>query len=101
MNDYNNLNKFIDTIVDIVIKKIKQESDYKSSMKTKNATVISVETDDNDSTLHQNVELRLPYDKETFTAKNQSGEELAAGDLVVFSYWFDIKNAIVVSKNKV
>lgn len=89
---------FIELLLPYIKKRLKNDNDFKLNVKRKNATVVSVEKDENNSTLNQNIEIKLPYDYVTFTAPNKSGDELTEGDLVCIEYCIDLKNAVVVYK---
>ena len=97
MND-KDVETFIELLIPYIKKRLQNDKDFKLNVKRKNATVVSVETDENDSTLNQNIEVKLPYDDVTFTTPNKSGDELEKGDLVCIEYCIDLKNAVVVYK---
>lgn len=92
------MEELVELLVPYVIKKIKEDNQFKSYTRTKNATVYSITTDDNGSTINQNISVIFPYDTVSFSAKNKTGEELAVGDLVCIEYWVDLKNAVVKYK---
>lgn len=96
------LEEIVEILYPYIEKKLISSSGQKNVSRVKNATVASVtkveDENGNYTTLFQNIELKLLGDTETFTAKNQSGEELTKGDLVSFLSWIDLKNSIILSK---
>lgn len=102
-NNDKELNDFIDLLYSNFVKRLKQENFIKTSAQMKNAQVISVTNvavgDTGTVTnIGQNIEVRLPYDANTFIVKNKTGEELSVGDTVQLMYWIDLKNAVAIFK---
>ena len=92
------LEEFVETLYPFFVKKLKNDGFFKNNVKRKNATVISVETDENGSSIGQNIIVQLPYDTVSFTAINETGKELTANDLICIEYCIDLKNAVAVYK---
>lgn len=102
-NNDKELNDFIDLLYSNFVKRLKQENFIKTSAQMKNAQVITVTNiavgDTGTVTnIGQNIEVRLPYDANTFIVKNKTGEELSVGDTVQLMYWIDLKNAVAIFK---
>lgn len=102
-NNDKELNDFIDLLYSNFVKRLKQENFIKTSAQMKNAQVITVTNiavgDTSTVTnIGQNIEVRLPYDANTFIVKNKTGEELSVGDTVQLMYWIDLKNAVAIFK---
>lgn len=102
-NNDKELNDFIDLLYSNFVKRLKQENFIKTSAQMKNAQVISVTNVAVGDTgavtnIGQNIEVRLPYDADTFIVKNKTGEELSVGDTVQLMYWIDLKNAVAIFK---
>lgn len=97
MND-KGLEDFVELLYPYFLKKLKKDGFLKNAVKRKNATVVSVTKDANDSTINQNIEISLPYDTTTFTVLNKTGEELTKDDLICIEYCIDLKNAVAVYK---
>ena len=102
-NNDKELNDFIDLLYSNFVKRLKQENFIKTTAQMKNAQVISVTNVAVGDTgavtnIGQNIEVRLPYDADTFIVKNKTGEELSVGDTVQLMYWIDLKNAVAIFK---
>ena len=63
----------------------------------KNATVVS-ELTSGDSNIGKEVKVIFPYDTISFPVRNETGVDLAKGDLICLEYSIDIKNAVAVYK---
>ena len=88
MND-KKLEEFVELLYPYFLKKLKNDGFLKNAVKRKNATVVSVTKDANESTINQSIEISLPYDTTTFTVLNKTGEELAKDDLICIEYCID------------
>ena len=91
------LEEFVETLYPYFLKKFKKDNSFKSCVKRKNATVISVLTD-GDSNIGKFVEVVFPYDTTSISVRNETGVDLSQGDLVCLEYSIDIKNSIAVYK---
>lgn len=91
------MENIVEALYNAVLKRLKNDDVFQNVTKTKNATVTSVPSDVESNT-GLSVNLRLPYDSNSFPAINRSGENLSVGDLVCFEYWTDLKNAVVKYK---
>jgi hypothetical protein len=90
------LEELVEILYPFIEKRLNSSSGQKNVSRVRNASVVSIP--ETGTTLFKNIELKLLGDTETFTAKNQSGEELVEGDLVSFLSWIDLKNSIILSK---
>ena len=94
MND-KELSELMDLLYPYFIKKMKSDSDFKNCIKSKNATVTSVESSTN---INKNVGVKFPYDATEISVINKSTVDLTVGDLVCLHYYIDLKNAYVAYK---
>lgn len=92
------LNEIVETLYQYFEKKIQKEGLLKNYVRSKNASVTSVNTDEKGSTINQTVSVKFPYDTATFNVLNKTGEELKSGDTVCLFYWVDLKNAVAMFK---
>lgn len=97
MND-REIQELIELLYPYIKKKLKEDNFFKTNIKSKNATVVSVTKDENDSTLNQIIKVKFPYDTTSFEVVNKTGEELTTGDSVCLFYWIDLKNAVAQYK---
>nr|DAQ94560.1 MAG TPA: Protein of unknown function (DUF3888) [Caudoviricetes sp.] len=97
MND-TEVKELVELLLPYIKKEIKNDNDFKTNVKRKNATVVSVTKDGNNSTLGQSVQVKLAFDNVSFSVPNETGKELASGDLVCIEYCIDLKNAVAVYK---
>ena len=86
------LEEFVELLVPHIIKRLKEDREFKNYTRTKNATVVT------GGSANANVSVKLPYDDVSFSARNKTGETLSSGDLVCIEYWVDLKNAVVKYK---
>ena len=86
------IEEFVDILYPFFLKKMRNDGYFKSNVKMKNATVV------NSADVEEIVEVRLPYDTTSFSARNETGKKLAQGDLVCIMYWVDLKNAVAIFK---
>ena len=91
MNGNKELEQFIELLYPFIIKKLKEDGYLKNVVKVQNATVDSVGE-------NNVVYVKFPYDTKSFSALNETGEELNVGDGVRIRYWIDLKNAIIERK---
>ena len=84
--------EFVDMLYPFFLEKMKKDGCFKNNVKMKNATVVSP------ANIEADVEVRLPYDATSFFVRNETGKELAKGDLVCIMYWIDLKNAVAMFK---
>lgn len=96
MNE-NDIEQFVETLYPYIIKKIKQDSYFKNTVKSKNATVVST-LNTNDTNIDKSVEIQFVYDTTSFPVINRTGVNLQKGDIVNVEYWVDLKNAVAVYK---
>ena len=94
------LEQFVELLYPYFLRKLKEENYFKINTKVKNATVVSVTTDENGSTINQKITVRFPCDTTSFTVINETGEELKTNDNVCLFYWIDLKNAFAFRKVK-
>lgn len=92
------IKELVEVLMPYIKRELKNDNDYKTNVKRKNATVISVTKDDVDSTIGQDIQVQLPFDDVSFTVKNETGKELSKNDLVCIEYCIDLKNAVAVYK---
>ena len=85
------LEQFVETLYPFILDKLKKDGYLKNVVKVQNAIVDSLGE-------NNTVNVKFPYDTKTFSALNESGEELNIGDGVRIRYWIDLKNAIVERK---
>lgn len=88
------IEEFVDTLYPFFLEKMKKDGYLKNNVKMKNATVVKSANPEED------VEVKLPFDKTSFPARNETGKALVEGDLVCIMYWVDLKNAVVMFKVK-
>ena len=86
------IEEFVDILYPFFLKKMRNDGYFKNNVKMKNATVV------NPAGIEENVEVRLPYDTTSFSARNETGKALSKGDLVCVMYWVDLKNAVAIFK---
>ena len=91
------IKEFVETLYPFFLEKMKNDGYFKNNVKMKNATVVS-SLDDGKTNINQSVDVRLPYEKESFSIINKTGENLKYGDLVCLMYWIDLKNAVAIFK---
>lgn len=91
------LEQFIELLYPFFEKKIIADGLLKNVVRRKNATVTS-SLDNGASNIGGNVDITFPYDKVTFSARNETGVNLNQGDLICIEYSVDLKNAIAVYK---
>lgn len=84
------LEQFIETLYPFILKKLKEDGYLKNVVKVQNAIVDKVE--------NNTVYVKFPFDAKPFSALNETGEDLQAGDNVRIRYWIDLKNAIIERK---
>ena len=96
MND-KEINELIDLLYPFFIKKLKSEGLYKTCIKSTNASVSWVNTEQS-SNINQTVKVKLPYDTAEIQVINKSTAELSVGDTVCLHYNIDLKNAYVAYK---
>ena len=92
------IEEFVELLYPYFLKKLKEDGSYKTSIKSKNATVVSISKDENGSTLNQTITVKFPYDTTSFEVINKTGEELKTDDTVCLFYWIDLKNAVAQYK---
>lgn len=95
-----NIEEIAEALYPLFLKRIKNDRFFKNVVKIKNATVKSITTNSSGSTLNQRVKVKFPYDTNSFTVTNRTGEELEIGDNVCLMYWIDLKNAVAIFKVK-
>lgn len=81
---------FAEALYPFFLEKLKQEGYFKNCVKAKNATVVSVNGDD--------IQVKFPYDITSFSIRNETGEDLAEGNIVCLFYWIDLKNVVAMFK---
>lgn len=96
MND-KEINELIDLLYPFFIKKLKSEGLFKTCIKSTNATVSWVNTEQSSNINHM-VKVKLPYDTTEIQVVNKSTAELAVGNVVCLHYNIDLKNAYVAYK---
>ena len=84
------LEQFIETLYPFILKKLKEDGYLKNVVKVQNAIVDKVE--------NNTVYVKFPFDTKSFSAINETGEELEVGNSVRIRYWIDLKNAIIERK---
>lgn len=90
------LEQFVELLYPHFLKKLKQENSFKTDVKSKNATVVSVAS--GDGAPNTVVKVKLPYDTVEFDVVNKTNEQLKVNDTVCLFYWVDLKNAVVQYK---
>lgn len=96
MND-KEINELMDLLYPFFIKKLKSEGLFKTCIKSTNATVSWVNTEQS-SNINQAVKVKLPYDTTEIQVINKSTTELNVDDVVCLHYNIDLKNAYVAYK---
>lgn len=91
MND-KQIAEMVDILYPFFVKKMEEDGSFKNNVKMKNAIVVKA------SSPEENVEVRLPFDTTSFSARNETGKALNEGDLVCIMYWIDLKNAVAIFK---
>lgn len=91
----NEIENLIEVIYPFIKKKIMHDTYFKNMVRSKNATVVSV---NNENNINEKVEVGLPYDSASFYVTNKTDENLSVGDIVCIEYWIDLKNAVAVYK---
>jgi hypothetical protein len=86
------IEEFVDILYPFFLAKMREDGYLKNNVKMKNATVV------NPAGIEKDVEVRLPYDKTSFSVRNETGKPLSQGDLVCIMYWVDLKNAVAMFK---
>ena len=86
------IQEFVELLIPYIKKELKKDKDFRTSVKRKNATVVTGGED------NSSVEVKLPYDTITFAVPNKTGESLSVGDLICIEYSIDLKNAVAVYK---
>ena len=86
------IEEFVNMLYPFFLKKLRNDGYFKNNVKMKNATVVS------SADIGADVKVRLPYDKTSFSVRNETGKELIQGDLVCLMYWIDLKNAVAMFK---
>ena len=100
------LSELIDLLYPHFVKKMKSDNDFKSCIKSTNATVTWVDTTTETvnnttqrvSNKNKTVKVKFPYDTTEISVTNKSTSELNVGDLVCLHYYIDLKNAYVAYK---
>lgn len=89
---------FVEILYPYFLKKLKQENMLKKCVKRVNAMVTSPSPADEETNIGQIIQVSLPYDSVSFSARNETGVDLLNGDLVCLEYSIDLKNSIAVYK---
>ena len=84
------IEEFVELLYPFIIKKILTDSSFKNLVRIKNATVVSVSG--------EKVNVKFPYDTNSFAVLNKTGKTLTAGDIICLMYWIDLKNAVAIFK---
>lgn len=92
------IKELVEVLLPYIRKELRNDSDFKTNVKRKNATVVSIKKDAGGSTVRQTIRVALPFDEVDFPVKNETGQELSVGDLVCIEYCIDLKNAVAVYK---
>lgn len=96
MIDTNSIEELVEILYPYFLKRLESEGILKNCMRMKNATVKSIPTEA--TNVNKYVDVVLPYDTNSISALNNTGEELSVGDMVCVMYWVDLKNAVVMFK---
>lgn len=91
------LEQFIELLYPFFEKKLIANGLLKNVVRRKNATVTST-LDSGATNIGGNVDVAFPYDRATFSVRNETGANLNQGDLICIEYSVDLKNAIAVYK---
>lgn len=86
------IKELVDMLIPYIVKELKKDKDFKTTVKRKNATVKTGGED------NSTIQVVLPYDTAFFPVRNKTGETLLVDDLVCIEYSIDLKNAVAVYK---